>query len=110
MACFVFGSGASAATFSVGGSQLNNWAMEYEATQNKARDASYVAANNFLGFTSGVADTLSLEGVICLPDGGTRGQVAAVVSKHVRDYPEQWARPAYRLVRDALVKAFLCKK
>ncbi|MBX9683390.1 MAG: hypothetical protein K2X41_06335 [Hyphomicrobium sp.] len=46
----------------------------------------------------------------CTPDGGTIGQVAAVVVKYLRDHPADLHRPFVSLVLEALSHAWPCAK
>jgi hypothetical protein len=69
------------------------------------------------GFTVGVLDSISLEGLVvspagaprmCLPKGFNGNTAAEIVGKFLDAHPEQRALAGYGLVRGALAEAFPC--
>jgi len=68
-------------------------------------------------YINGLADGLEMGGLVCFPNGGTPAQRSLTyllkrehVVKYLRDHPELLRLGRNRLVTDALVKAFPCKK
>jgi hypothetical protein len=64
------------------------------------------------GYVAAVADVMSTPPVAvraCIPEGATRGQIREVVTKALRDHPEQLHHEAVALTMVALSKAFPCK-
>jgi len=63
-----------------------------------------------VGYIVGVADVLVNENSnnVCLPSNATQAQVADVVTKYLRDYPERRHFLAYSTVAVALADAFPC--
>lgn len=78
-------------------------------SRGNASNRDFQWSANYLGFVAGVADLLSLERRICLPESGDIGQFAAVVHQYLRQSPAQLHRPGSVLVRDALVASFPCR-
>ncbi len=88
------------------GNKLIGDLREYEKAE---RGVSFngVADGVFIGFVTGVFDTIST--TLCISDDITVRQVQAIVAKYLNEHPEQWGRPAYALVTFALRSAFPCR-
>ena len=61
-------------------------------------DATY-----FMAYVNGVFDSMEVD---LHGQTVTLNQVAAVVSKYLKEHPELWAIPAAHLVRQAIIEAF----
>lgn len=61
-------------------------------------------------YVVGVADALVAHGQVCRPAGVTQEQLRAVVVAHLDARPADWHNHAFFFVRDALSKAFPCKR
>ncbi len=63
----------------------------------------------FMGYVDGVAD--AAEGrSICFPKDVVKGQVVSMVSKYLREHPEEWNNSGEELVVRALRPTFPCAK
>ncbi len=90
-----------AQTYFFSGNHLVETMREYDKAHQG--NSSYLGlAGEFFGYVLGVFDAMEFD----LPDGVTRGQVAAVVSKYLKEHPELWNRPAYKLVQQAIIEGF----
>lgn len=81
---------------------------EFEKALKGDANANYQDASQFRGYVVGIFDSLDVNDKICEYDNLQQGQVAEVVIKYLNDYPEKRGKPAYNLVKNALVKAFPC--
>ena len=61
--------------------QLNNSAVDLSGQLARAVGRGYIA---------GVADALSIKGVICVSDQVTLGQLMVVTKRYLQDHPEGW--------------------
>ncbi|WP_353203585.1 Rap1a/Tai family immunity protein [Sphingomonas sp.] len=78
------------------------------ACQGKDRDPR---PNFCTGYILGVFDALSLTHEICpAPAKASTGEAIAAVRKALRSRPETWISAPSFIVRDALQKAFPCKR
>ena len=76
--------------------------------ETSSQDTSYYDVGNYAGFILGVCDAYSLNELICLGNGVTKGQILAIVAKFLKANPERWNEPAFFLVVAALKGAFPC--
>jgi hypothetical protein len=44
----------------------------------------------------------------CIPDDIKNGTLHRIVVKHLREYPEEWHKPALSLIHDSLIRAYPC--
>ncbi len=102
---FVTTISVQAQTYFYSGNELVENMREYDKRE-QGSDANYWMVGAFLGYVVGVCDAMQFH----LPDGVTRGQVTAVVSKYFKEHPELWANPAHRTVRQAIIEAFKLKQ
>lgn len=90
------------------GNSLNEWCTAKEG------DANYFQKNaSCRAYVIGVVDDFTLEMDLakkpkCIPGNSTRGQVADVVTKYLRDNPDTRHISAPILIRMAMVGAFGC--
>jgi hypothetical protein len=93
------------------GNDLVTLMGEYDKTETGASGADYnyhhVKAREYGAYIVGVCD--GTRHVYDIPDGATRGQIVAVVSKYLKDHPEKWSESAVFLVTEALMEAFPLK-
>ncbi len=78
---------------------------EYEKQARGAPDFSFLSVGQYVGFVTGVHDTIGSS--LCTPKV-TIGQVLAIVAKYLNANPALWSQPAHRLVTRALREAFQC--
>jgi hypothetical protein len=90
------------------GIQLAEWMREYEKFDRGDLDADHVLVRSYMAFVAGVHDTGD-EIVFCTPKRASVGQVCSVVSKYLKENPQQWNEPANILVLKALTNAFPCQ-
>ena len=93
------------------GNQLREWLAADDRLENGVRshiDYTNSASGTF--YITGVAETFSVLGLLCLPNGVTTGQMQAVVSKYLKEHPEKWNNDANPIVYVALSSAFPCPK
>lgn len=89
--------------FAYTGNDLQQWSRSFEAMQNGG-DADW-KASMFVGYVAGVSDTV--RGIVVCPKGKTTHlQNAAIVSKYIRQNPEQWTDDGAMIVTAALRKAY----
>jgi hypothetical protein len=93
-----------AQTLLITGNELVKWMQEHDKYERGDPGAGEVKASAFMGYIMGIHDaTLSKYSI---PEGATRSQLGAVVSKFLKENPEQWSYSASLLVQQALMKAF----
>jgi len=91
------------------GNRLVEDMREYKIWSNGKKNVDYGKVMGFMGYVSGVSD--SLGGVlICYPSNVTLGQVNAIVIKYIENNPDKWNQNASFLVSNPLIKTFPCKK
>lgn len=100
LALLVAGLAASGNASAFTGNDLIKWLPEYEK-------GTTLASGMYLGYVSGVAD-IGNNILFCTKAKVTRGQVAAIVGKYLRNNPESWQEEASTLVTLALEQAFPC--
>ena len=101
----------SCPTFAISGLEFDRRAQAYERMAlSGERGVSQDDKENGIWFLSYVAVTTEREDDVCPPIGVTKDQLAAIVSKYVRDHPEQWHKDSYVLALTALHSAFPCPK
>jgi hypothetical protein len=102
--------GAASAQF-IKGTQLREWLSADERVENGLQNhVDYTNSASGLGYITGIAETFNVLGLLCIPDGVTRGQMQAIVSKYLKEHPEKWNSDANPIVYVALSSAFPCKK
>ena len=94
------------------GNGLLSLAEAYErAVQGRGSGNDGLFGGQFQGFVAGVAWTLDdLDSLACVPDTATVGQIGAVVLQYLRQNPAQLHRASWVLAREALQKAFPCRR
>jgi hypothetical protein len=75
-----------------------------------ATGVDFQEGQNAMGYITGVYDALSATSLCTQGQSVTVAQTVAIVSRYVRDHPEQWGRSAYVMVVSALVDAFPCAR
>ncbi len=68
----------------------------------------FVKQRQYVAYVLGVCDATNF--VYNLPARASVGQIAAVVSKYLKNHPDEWSEPAAVLVVKALSEAFPLKK
>lgn len=72
-------------------------------------DREMHSAMFFMGYVAAVSDLQVVLGRVCYKDQPvTRGQVAAIVAKYIRENPQDWSSPALPTAGKAIVQAFPC--
>jgi hypothetical protein len=99
--------GASTA-LATSGHELRKWMGESEKYVAHTPGANAYQAGVYDGYIGGVADSLAK--LICPRSDVTRGQMIDVVSRYLKENPEELELDADLIVAKALVKAFPCKK
>jgi hypothetical protein len=113
--------GPAAAAGATGSSLLEN-CREYEKIE-AGQDANLVEVGFCLGYIGGVWDIIQLQRFrseteaparflleSCTPNGATRGQVALIVIKHLKENPAQLHLSATVPIMAALQEAWPCPK
>jgi Rap1a immunity proteins len=100
--------------YAVTGSELKAEAVAYERSLEP--DFDYTSEGNvafgspaFIGYVSGVRDTLDGT-AFCIPADVKSGRLDSMVSKYVREHPEELDKRGNELVVSALRPAFPCEK
>jgi Ssp1 endopeptidase immunity protein Rap1a len=101
-------------SFGTSGLQLKENADAYERMQNpnisfSADPGAYAQAPLFIGYVNGVTDTATGH-TLCFSHGVTGAQIYSIVSKYLRDHPQEWNQQADELVIRALRTTFSCAK
>lgn len=86
------------------GNDLVRHMREYEKGASDPTQEAFRAAA-YMGYITGVADTVNALSVIIL-EGKSVGQLCAVVAKYLKANPEKWHKPAVGLVIEAFREAF----
>jgi len=106
----VFSHATASAQF-ISGNQLREWLAADNRLENGVKShLDYTSSASGRFYITGVAETFSLLGMMCLPDGVTAGQIHAVVAKYLKENPEKWNSDANAIVYVALSSAFPCPK
>ncbi len=93
-----------AQTILMTGNELVKWMQEHDKYERGDSGTEEVKASAFIGYIMGIHDaTLSK---YAIPKSATRDQLVAVISKFLKEHPEQWSYSASLLVQQALIKAF----
>jgi len=99
------------------GSELVELMRGSENAQAHENGGSWLEAGEYLGYILGVkegtddiASALKQTRVFDIPDGATKEQIVAVVSKYLKGHPEKWSEFAAILVIKALMEAFPLKQ
>lgn len=91
--------GFSLPAWSWTGNDLVRWEIEYN------RGATTWSGGLYLGYIAGIAEFTN--GILfCAPPGATQGQNAAIVSKYLKNNPEQWTDSASTIVLAALQSSY----
>jgi hypothetical protein len=88
----------------VAGNDLVEMMREYDKWEKGDPHADLVDATHFLAYVTGVHDATWYK--YSVPAEATRAQLAAVVSKFLKQNPKKWSHSAFYLVEQALTKAF----
>ena len=91
------------------GNKLVSSMREWDKANRNDAGANYMEATTFTAYAVGVLDTLEGSS-ICPPMTSSISQIGAVVAQYLNANPARWSEPAHRLVKDALKKAFPCRK
>jgi hypothetical protein len=86
------------------GNNLVSAMREYDKEQANVANANGLQAAEYMAYVIGVFDATTSS--YNLPAQATTGQVIAVVSKYLKDHPEDWSKSAADLVMKALREAF----
>jgi hypothetical protein len=115
--CFFASALPCLATDALTGNDLMDYGRNWDLLM-AGKEADSMKAGYFLGFVSGIAQTMSLNGYLfaspsgdcqlCIdfPDNGKMGQACAVVLRDLKNRPEDWAKPAFVIVSESLKRAF----
>ncbi|MEK6804184.1 MAG: Rap1a/Tai family immunity protein [Nitrospirota bacterium] len=82
--------------------------MQEGEKANRSEKADYLSASRFMGYVTGVAD--SLGGSICIPESVTISQLGAIVTKYLNEHPDEWHLAGSHLVTKALRVTFPCQQ
>lgn len=97
----------------MGGAKLSLLALAHDRVialdKSMSTDDLY-NANRFSGYVLGATDALTTAGVLCPVDGVTELQLDALVSKYLKDHPDQWAMSGPSIVYSALQPLLGCRK
>ena len=107
---FVVAAPAQAAPYFMNGPYLVESMREYDKAAAGTHPENWEMVYEFREYVAGVYDSYSSLGLVCTPPDMSRAQIGAVVSGHLKNVPDQWHRPAVRLVSEALLKVFPCQK
>jgi hypothetical protein len=77
---------------------------EFDKADSHATDFSWYETAYFMGFVMGVYDSHENEFRVNEPVNVRK--VTIIVSKYLKEHPEEWNQPAYVLVLNALRSAF----
>jgi hypothetical protein len=89
------------------GNELAKFMRDWDKYQNGNDQFGMFATGTFGGYVLAVSDTAEhLLKFFVTPEGATRRQLCAVVSKFLKEHPERWSEPAFLLVINALQEAF----
>jgi hypothetical protein len=86
------------------GNNLVSAMREYDKEQANVASVNGLQAAEYMAYVIGVFDATTSS--YNLPAQATTGQVIAVVSKYLKEHPEDWSKPAADLVVKALAEAF----
>lgn len=100
---------AHAEFFFLTGYELASYMEEYEKTEKSEPGAKTAEANAYVGYVTGVFETLSGLRRICTK-GTSTSHVTSVVAKYLKGNPARWSEPAIYGTAEALEMAFPCKK
>ena len=100
---------AHAEFFFLTGYELASYMEEYEKSAKNHSAAKTAEANAFVGYVTGVFETLSGLRRVCTKST-TTSHITSVVATYLKDNPERWSGPAIYPVAEALEAAFPCKK
>ncbi len=106
---FVAFSGNSFATFLTGNDLYTRYQAYVRSDNGTASREDYFAAYDYMGYVTGVWDTLGSE-LICPQGSITRGQIADVVGMGLQKNPQTSAADADKLTALYLMQSFPCKK
>ena len=90
------------------GNELKGLADNYVRNKYTNPDDIY-NAGKFDGFIGGIIEAYTFTS-FCQPNGVTRGQQFAIVTKYLNDNPEKLHLPARDLIIEAINQAFPCPK
>ena len=100
---------AHAEFFFLSGYELATYMKAYQGTERNDPNAKIAEANAFVGYVTGVFETLSGLRRICTK-GTSTSHIVSVVAKYLEDHPERSSEPAIYSTAEALEKEFACKK
>lgn len=67
------------------------------------------ASTEFIGYVIGTTDAFLANGTLCSPNGVSANQLAAIVSKYLKDHPDLWTLNGATIVFLALTPLLGCK-
>jgi hypothetical protein len=90
------------------GNNLVELMREYDASEAHAGGVNYYKLGVYSGYILGVCDATG-ELYDMPATGATAGQILAVVSRYLKNHPQEWSQSAKVLVVNALQEAFPLK-
>lgn len=90
------------------GNDLYQWLTETKKSQ-AGSEHDRQQANIARGYALGLSETLSAAGLICMPQGVSRGQVTDIIYKMLESQPQVRHMSANALAAVALQDAYPCK-
>ena len=90
------------------GNDLVALMREMDRANAGGSEVSFVKAREYGAYIVGVFDAVEFR--LDVPDNVTKGQVIAIVSKYLKNHPEEWSYSGVSLVIKALTEAFPSKK
>lgn len=92
------------------GTQLSDMGKAYGRFEDgKGNREDSNLSNLFKAYVVGAADALLDIGYLCMPGQIKAEQVSSMVSKYLKDHPEEWYIPGSKIVYKALSPTFACK-
>lgn len=93
----------------VNGNKLKDWSDADERSVSvNASAQDFRLSTQYLGYLQGSFDAQQYL-FPCTPSGLTTGQLAAIVTKYLKDNPEQWTFSGNYIVNLAMKKSYPCK-
>lgn len=90
------------------GNDLHQWLTETKKSQ-AGSEHDRQQANIARGYALGLSETLESSGIICMPQGVSRGQVMDIIYKMLEAQPQVRHMSANTLAAVALQDAYPCK-
>ncbi|MHB8881861.1 MAG: Rap1a/Tai family immunity protein [Thermodesulfovibrionales bacterium] len=90
------------------GNSLVTLMYEYDKFLINTKEANLEKTAEYIGYIMGVYDATNF--LYDIPSGVNKGQILAIVSKYLKDHPQEWNDWASNLVIKAFSDSFSLKK